>query len=65
MSASFEAARVLLSAVSSKFGGNSATEVGNVACLSLDSTSAGTVERTSVRRESRHKSTRFPRAGTA
>ena len=31
-----------------------------MACLSLDSSSAGTVDRTSVRRESRRKSTRLP-----
>ena len=65
MSESFEAARVLLSAVSSNFGGKSAAEVGNAACRSRDSSSAGTVERTSVRGESQRKSTRLPRVGTA
>ena len=56
---------LLMSAVSSSFGGKSAAEVGNAACRSRNTSSAGTVERTSVRRESRRKSTRLPRAGTA
>ena len=64
MSALLEAARVLLSAVSSNFGGKIAAEVGSGACRSSDNSTAGTVERTSVSRESRRESTRLPKAGT-
>ena len=61
--ASLDAARILLTAVSRSVGGNSAEEGGNGAWRSLESSSAGTVERTSKRRESLRNSTRLARTG--
>ena len=60
---SLDAARVLLRAVFSSVGGNSADEGGNGAWRSLESSSAGTVERTSERRESLRNSTKLARTG--
>ena len=53
MSASLEAACVLLSAVSSNFWGKIVAEVGSGACCSSDNSSVGTVEFMSVSRECR------------
>ena len=50
--------------VSKRPGGNSADEFGNGAWRSLDSSSGGTVERTSARRESLRNSVRLDRAET-
>ena len=61
--ASLDAARVLLRAVSRSVGGNSAEKGGNGAWWSLESSSAGTVELTSERRESLCNSTRLARTG--
>ena len=61
--ASLDVASVLLRAVSRSVGGNSAEEGGNGAWRSLESSSVGTVERTSERRESLRNSTRLARTG--
>ena len=61
--ASLDTARVLLRAVSRSVGGNSAEGGGNKAWRSLESSSTGTVERTSERRESLRNSTMLARTG--
>ena len=65
MRASLEAARALLSAVSRSVAGKIAAAGGRGECRRRDSSSAGTVDRTSVRSESRQERSRLARAGTA
>ena len=61
--ASLDVACVLLRDVSRSVVGNSADEGGNRVWRSLESSSAGTVERMSERRESLRNSTRLARTG--
>ena len=63
--ASLEAARALLSAVSRSVGGKIAIAGGRRECRRRDSSSAGTVDRTSARSESRQERSRLAKAGTA
>ena len=63
--ASLEAMRALLSAVSRSVEGKIATAGGRGECHRRDSSSAGTVDRTSAKSESRQERSRLARAGTA
>ena len=63
--ASLEAARALLSAVSRSVEGKIAAAGGRGECRRRDSSSAGTVDRTSAGSESRQERNRLARAGTA
>ena len=63
--ASLEAARALLSAVSKSVEGKITAAGGRGECRRRDSSSVGTVARTSVRSESRRERSRFASAGTA
>ena len=63
--ASLEAARTLLSDVSRSVEGKIATAGGRGECRRRDSSSAGTVDRTSARSESWRERRRLARAGTA
>ena len=63
--ASLEAARALLSAVSRSVVGKIAAAGGRGECRRRDSSSAGTVDRTSARSESRRERSRLARTGTA
>ena len=62
--ASLEAARALLSAVSRSVGGKIAAAGARGECRRRDSSSAGTVDRTSARSESRRERSRLAKAGT-
>ena len=63
--ASLEAVRALLSAVSKSVEGKIAAAGGRGECRRRDSSSVGTVARTSVRSESRWERSRLANAGTA
>ena len=63
--ASLEAARALLSTVSKSVEGKIAAAGGRGECRRRDSSSAGTVDRTSARSESRRERCRLASAGTA